>query len=118
MDKSGQVVARAEVPFNRPEGDRMAAVASSPALPGASAAEKANAAQLGTEDSALQPVGGRVIIRKGDTLWRISRDTYGDGRRYTVIYLANGHQIRDPDLIYPGQIFVMPEVENGQSSGG
>ncbi|MBP0616536.1 LysM peptidoglycan-binding domain-containing protein [Jiella sp. KSK16Y-1] len=50
----------------------------------------------------------RVIIRKGDTLWRISRDTYGLGNRYTVIYLANGDQIRNPDLIYPGQVFRMP----------
>ena len=51
--------------------------------------------------AALQPVEGRVIIRRGDTLWRISRETYGAGRRYTTIYLANGDQIRDPDLIYP-----------------
>ncbi|MDY8109936.1 LysM peptidoglycan-binding domain-containing protein [Fulvimarina sp. 2208YS6-2-32] len=51
---------------------------------------------------------GRVLIRKGDTLWRISRETYGRGTRYTVIYLANGDQIRDPDRIYPGQIFRMP----------
>ena len=58
--------------------------------------------------AALTPVDGRVIIRKGDTLWRISRDTYGAGRRYTVIYLANGQQIRDPDLIYPGQVFRLP----------
>lgn len=59
----------------------------------------------------------RVIIRKGDTLWRISRDTYGAGRRYTVIYLANGGQIRDPNLIYPGQVFQMPEESENESSG-
>ncbi len=50
-----------------------------------------------------------VIIRKGDNLWRISRRLYGDGIRYTTIYQANKGQIRDPDLIYPGQIFLTPE---------
>ena len=56
-----------------------------------------------------------MIIRKGDTLWRISRETYGAGNRYTVIYLANGDQIRNPDRIYPGQVFRMPEER--QSAG-
>ncbi|MEA1832496.1 LysM peptidoglycan-binding domain-containing protein [Methylobacterium durans] len=47
-------------------------------------------------------------ITRGDSLWQISRRTYGKGDRYTVIYDANQQQIRDPDLIYPGQIFVLP----------
>lgn len=50
-----------------------------------------------------------VIIRKGDNLWRISRRLYGDGVRYTTIYQANQDQIRNPDLIYPGQVFLTPE---------
>ncbi|POF28841.1 LysM peptidoglycan-binding domain-containing protein [Roseibium marinum] len=50
-----------------------------------------------------------VIIRKGDNLWRISRRLYGDGVRYSTIYQANQDQIRDPDLIYPGQVFLTPE---------
>ena len=45
------------------------------------------------------------------TLWRIARDTYGHGIQYTVIYGANKDQIRDPDLIYPGQIFSLPRPE-------
>ncbi|GJE56538.1 MULTISPECIES: LysM peptidoglycan-binding domain-containing protein [Methylobacterium] len=48
-------------------------------------------------------------ITRGDNLWQISRRSYGDGKRYTVIYDANRNQIRDPNLIYPGQIFVMPK---------
>ncbi|GLS46074.1 LysM peptidoglycan-binding domain-containing protein [Methylobacterium brachythecii] len=48
-------------------------------------------------------------IIRGDNLWQISRKSYGDGKRYTVIYQANRDQIRDPNLIYPGQIFVMPK---------
>ncbi len=63
--------------------------------------------------AALTSVDGRVIIRKGDTLWRISREAYGLGRRYTVIYLANGQQIRNPHLIYPGQVFRLPS-DNGK----
>jgi len=49
-----------------------------------------------------------VIIRRGDTLWQISRRLYGQGVRYTTIYLANQDQITDPDLIEPGQIFGVP----------
>lgn len=119
LDRAGNVVSRAEVPFSRPDGERVAAVAASPALPGMSAAEKLDpsiAREADGADGALQPVDGRVIIRKGDTLWRISRENYGSGSRYTVIYLANGDQIRNPDLIYPGQIFRMP-VTN-EAAGG
>ena len=49
-----------------------------------------------------------VIIRRGDTLWQISRRTYGRGVRYTTIYLANSTQIADPNLILPGQVFDVP----------
>ena len=49
-----------------------------------------------------------VIIRKGDNLWRISRRLYGNGIRYTTIYQANKSQIRNPNLIYPGQVFLTP----------
>jgi nucleoid-associated protein YgaU len=52
-------------------------------------------------------------ISRGDNLWRISLRTYGRGERYTVIYDANQSQIRDPDLIYPGQIFVLPADKRG-----
>jgi hypothetical protein len=50
----------------------------------------------------------RVIVQPGNSLWRIARATYGQGIRFTVIYEANRTQIRDPDLIYPGQIFTIP----------
>ncbi|MDT4883310.1 LysM domain protein [compost metagenome] len=54
-----------------------------------------------------------MIIRKGDNLWTISKRTYGKGTRYTTIYLANRDQIRNPDLILPGQVFVMPQQPLG-----
>lgn len=65
----------------------------------------------------LEPVDGAVIIRRGDTLWHISRRVYGRGIRYTTIYLANQQQIRDPDLIWPGQVFTVPEeTEEGEQA--
>jgi len=48
------------------------------------------------------------LVRPGNNLWEIARRTYGDGLRYTVIYSANHDRIRDPDLIYPGQVFRLP----------
>jgi nucleoid-associated protein YgaU len=49
-----------------------------------------------------------AIISRGDNLWRISQRIYGQGFRYTEIYGANRGQIRNPNLIYPGQVFVVP----------
>lgn len=51
---------------------------------------------------------GSVIIRRGDNLWRLSRRVFGQGIRYTSIYDANRDQIRDPALIFPGQVFELP----------
>ena len=53
----------------------------------------------------------RVVVQPGNSLWRIARRLYGEGVQYTVIYEANRAQIRDPDLIYPGQVFDVPEGE-------
>jgi nucleoid-associated protein YgaU len=49
-----------------------------------------------------------VIVQPGNSLWRIARRSYGEGQLYTVIYEANRDQIRDADLIYPGQVFSVP----------
>lgn len=51
---------------------------------------------------------GGVFVRPGNTLWQIARQLYGSGVRYTVIFRENSEQIRDPDLIYPGQMFRIP----------
>lgn len=58
----------------------------------------------------IQLRDGKVIVQPGNSLWRIARRVYGRGVQYTVIYEANADQIRDPDLIYPGQIFEVPET--------
>ncbi|HCR67353.1 MAG TPA: hypothetical protein DIW38_12725, partial [Oceanicaulis sp.] len=60
---------------------------------------------------------GRVIVQPGNSLWRIARRLYGEGLQYTVIYEANRDQIRDPNLIYPGQVFSAPEDEAEAGSG-
>ncbi len=52
----------------------------------------------------------RVVIQKGDMLWRIAEQHYGEGLRYSLIYGANSALIRDPDLIYPGQEITVPEL--------
>ncbi|MEL7469412.1 MAG: LysM peptidoglycan-binding domain-containing protein [Pseudomonadota bacterium] len=52
----------------------------------------------------------QVVIQRGDMLWRIAEQFYGDGIRYSTIYGANAKLIRDPDLIYPGQVFTIPEL--------
>ena len=61
------------------------------------------------EQAPLKESKTSVIIRRGDTLWQISRRIYGKGVRYTTIYLANEDQITDPDRIIPGQVFGVPD---------
>lgn len=49
-----------------------------------------------------------VVVQKGDALWRIAYRTYGEGIRYVDIYSSNAGEIKNPDLIYPDQIFIIP----------
>ncbi|MET3613144.1 nucleoid-associated protein YgaU/uncharacterized protein YoxC [Rhizobium aquaticum] len=60
------------------------------------------------EQAPLKESKDSVIIRKGDTLWQISRRVYGRGVRYTTIYLANQEMIDNPNRIAPGQVFGVP----------
>jgi nucleoid-associated protein YgaU len=58
---------------------------------------------------ALQPAPGQDwVVQSGNNLWQIARRSYGSGLRYTIIYSANLQHIRNPDLIYPGQVFRVP----------
>jgi nucleoid-associated protein YgaU len=80
LDPQGQPVARIETPFTR---------------------------------VAQPPVAGEiqvdyVVVQPGNSLWRIARRLSGKGLDYVYIYDANQGQIRDPDLIYPGQVFEIP----------
>lgn len=78
------------------------------------AKEHGSAGQGSVEQEAAAPgavfvpgISTAKVIR-GDNLWSISRRAYGRGLRYTVIFDANQGQIRDPNRIYPGQVFVLP----------
>ncbi|WP_085908682.1 LysM peptidoglycan-binding domain-containing protein [Kiloniella majae] len=79
VDGEGKVIARVEIPFSR----------------------------SGKVES--RPDERVVTVQPGNSLWRISRAIYGEGARYAVIFDRNQDQIRNPDLIYPGQIFVLPK---------
>ena len=116
---SGAVRARAEVPFNVPDTMDTASVP-----PGAKASKLRDTAaarqpQLAVAVASIPSDGGSpstvvvpkiatTTVSRGDSLWRLSRQTYGVGTRYAVIYKANRKQIRNPNLIHPGQIFVLP----------
>ncbi len=74
----------------------------------AEASASASAEPKTIQQAPLAKSDSSVIIRRGDTLWQISRRVYGQGVRYTTIYLANETQINNPDMIEPGQIFTVP----------
>ena len=78
VDDKGKVIARVQTPISR------------------------------SELLARLPEDQFFIVQPGNSLWRIARRAYGSGVRYTMIFEANQAQIRNPDLIYPGQIFVLP----------
>ena len=88
LDQSGKVSSRIESPFKREDrsvlADQMQDIAS--------------------------PARINVItVQPGNTLWAISRERYGKGILYVQVFNANKDKIRNPDLIYPGQIFDLPD---------
>lgn len=85
INPAGNVQARVESPFQR------------------AAASEVLGADVTTSET------GRVVVQPGHTLWELAQDTYGDGVKYVQIFHANRDTIRDANLIYPGQIFELPE---------
>jgi hypothetical protein len=116
IDAAGAVASRVELPFFREEVAKVAAAepeapaAAPEAQPAAPAAGATAETQVAAATVEAMPKLGRVVIQPGNNLWRISQVIYGSGVKYTVIYEANREFIRDPDLIYPGQIFTTPDV--------
>lgn len=98
------VTAEATAPATKPQPSTAAPVApnTEPAVP------TMVAVSLGDAE-AQRFASGKAIIRRGDNLWTIARRVYGEGVKYTTIYQANTGQIRDPDRIYPGQVFELPK---------
>jgi len=105
--KSGAVRARAEVPFNAPQTSKAPDIAAArqPQLAAAGATVLPDGSSPST---VVVPKVATTTVSRGDSLWRLSRNTYGVGTRYSFIYKANREQIRNPNLIHPGQIFVLP----------
>ncbi len=126
---SGRVLSRAEVPFafsprapvatpGSPPPAVAAAGPSDGAMPvptgAGTSSSPAGLASSSTQVATASPADVVIpevrttIVARGDSLWRISKQVYGRGLRYTVIYDANQPQIQDPDRIFPGQLFVLP----------
>lgn len=79
-------------------------------LTSAQAPKPEQAAETLAPNAPMAPVAPvTVTVQPGFTLWAIARDQFGDGVLYVQVYEANKDRIRDPDLIYPGQVFALPE---------
>ena len=137
VDATGAVVSRFETPFKRDlpavaEADaaadaqpasnaETAAAAPEPEAEGtagttaASDAETdataaADAVAVAEEaPSAAPSLPVTITVQPGFTLWAIARENYGDGVMYVQVFEANRDKIKDPDLIYPGQVFTVPQ---------
>ena len=55
-----------------------------------------------------KPKQKTYTVKKGDCLWNIAKKFYGNGAQYTKIYNANKSKIKNPNLIYPGQVLTIP----------
>ncbi|AJE47230.1 LysM peptidoglycan-binding domain-containing protein [Celeribacter indicus] len=95
----GDVLARAELPFQREDVAVLAELTgTSPSAAGSGEGGQGAGSRIAS-----------VTVQPGNTLWGIATSRYGEGYLYARVFDANRDQIRDPDLIYPGQIFVLPE---------
>src|SRR5271165_2572338 len=116
---SATVVARAETPFDYPAAPPSAgapaatsssAPAATPGAPIAASATGEQSSEQSPADVVIDSIQTAQVVR-GHTLWALSQNYYGDPTRYPLIYEANKAQIHNPNLIYPGQTFVVPKSE-------
>lgn len=90
LHEDGSVASRVETPFLREDASQLAAVAAEVAQSAGSAPVQA------------------ITVQPGSTLWAIAQEKYGEGVMYVRVFNANRDVIRNPDLIYPGQVFTLP----------
>jgi nucleoid-associated protein YgaU len=136
VDAAGKVVSRIELPFLREAPEAVAAAQVATAEPAAKPAPEVKTAEpVAAVPTVEQPVaqpepenqvvavqpqpeapapvveeGPRtLVIQPGNTLWKLSREVYGKGRMYTIIFKANRNQVKNPNRIYPGQILTAPK---------
>jgi len=101
-ESSSQARSRSRPPLQAAKPQANAVLQPAQANPGSSASEE------GVSSPAAAPKNLTKVVSRGDSLWRISRTSYGDGTRYAIVYRANRDRIRNPNLIHPGQILVLP----------
>jgi len=89
VSASGEVTSRVETPFKREEPEVVASL---------QAPE--------TSGPIERPV---MTVQPGTTLWAIAERQYGSGNLFVKVFAANQDRIKDPNLIYPGQVFDLPE---------
>ena len=129
LNTDGKVASRVELPFTREEPAKAAeaaqpAAATAPAQTAdatkpvdatkpADAPQVAEATKPADQPAAAPaPTVQKITIQPGNNLWKLSRGLYGLGSRYTVIFEANKDVIKNPELIYPGQILTAPQKAN------
>lgn len=87
VTETGMVLSRVETPFKREPKEELKVAA----------------------EEVVEKRVVAVTVQPGNTLWAIAKENYGDGIQYVKVFEANKDRIRNPDLIYPGQIFTVPE---------
>ncbi|MFQ6552776.1 LysM peptidoglycan-binding domain-containing protein [Aestuariibius insulae] len=94
VDADGEVLSRIETPFKREAPDVI----------------RSTRAEMGSDGDAGDGVSLTTrTVQPGATLWAIANERYGDGLLYIKVFEANRDRIRNPDLIYPGQVFEIPQ---------
>ena len=66
--------------------------------------------QVAAVAAPVAPKPVSITVQPGFTLWGIASEQFGDGVLYVQVFEANKDKIRDPNLIYPGQVFVIPKA--------
>ncbi|MBL6609632.1 MAG: LysM peptidoglycan-binding domain-containing protein [Rhodobacteraceae bacterium] len=88
VNAAGKVVSRLETPFKKESPQKLL---------------------THLQDTKTEARINVVTVQPGYTLWAIARKRYGRGILYVRVFEANRDKIRDPDLIYPGQVFDLPD---------
>jgi nucleoid-associated protein YgaU len=109
---AGAVGSRAGLPPNVPERVAAGRAVLDQAVASSQAIEPSDGGSPSAEVAPkIVTKAATMVVSRGDSLWRISHLTYGEGIRYAILYKANRDRIRNPNRIYPGQVFVVPAKE-------
>ncbi len=79
-----------------------------PALPTEKPVEPTTPVEPEKPTEPTTPTAGTYTVKAGDSLWKIAKNTLGDGTQWTVIYNLNKTTIKNPNNIYIGQVLQLP----------